>query len=235
MYVCTFLPRYNSCAAKRKGKGGRTHEQSQINKKEGGKYNNEGHSDLKLSSKWDFLSSFEISVCGGGTGRASYVTCAPSSRSKFILFLFLSFPPSLSSSLLGNRRRGGGFELQPSSTLKATRKGNSSVERKEEDRDSRGPRPLTPIRFYLIDREQYKKRGERKRWKFEEKEIGWDVRCTYGRRRVCFCHDGRNEFDADSPRVTMEANSDKTTINPVIFFFFFSVGSHVTQGTRFAP
>ena len=25
---------------------------------------------------------------------------------------------------------------------------------KEEDRDSRGPRPLTPIRFYLIDREQ---------------------------------------------------------------------------------
>jgi hypothetical protein len=25
---------------------------------------------------------------------------------------------------------------------------------KEEDRDSRGLRPLTPIRFYLIDREQ---------------------------------------------------------------------------------
>ena len=143
-------------------------------------------------------------MCGGGTGRASYDTCAPSSRSKFILFLFLSFPPSLSSSLLGNRRRGGGFELQPSSTLKATRKGNSSVERKEDVRDSRGPRSLTPIRFYTVV--------------------------------FVFVTTGEKILTRTVSRtpVTMEANSDKTAINPAIIFFFFSVGTPVTQSTRFA-
>ena len=91
-----------------------------------------------------------------------------------------------------------------SSTLKATRKGNSSVERKEDVRDSRGPRSLTPIRFYTVV--------------------------------FVFVTTGEKILTRTVSRtpVTMEANSDKTAINPAIIFFFFSVGTPVTQSTRFA-